>query len=153
MIIKKANKTNRSQIQALMNDLNLYRKKIFSPHNQDFHKRITPYPPLKDKDFAQEFIFIAIDDSGAIVGFIQGNIAQRKNHKLNKLGYINELYVKKDARSKGVAKNLFLALESEFKKQGCNHITTHTDFENKLAQRFYLGAGMNKATIEFWKKL
>ncbi len=85
--------------------------------------------------------------------FIQGSVHQRKNHQLSKLGYIDELYVKEEARGQGVAKNLFSELESEFKKQGCDHITTHTDFENELSQQFYLQAGMHKATIELWKEL
>ncbi len=30
-------------------------------------------------------------------------------------------------------------------------MTTHTDFENELSQKFYLQAGMNKTTVELWK--
>lgn len=153
MVIKKANKTAKVQIQALMDELNLYRKKIFSSKNQEFHERINPYPLLEDKDFDENYIFVAVDDSEKIVGFIQGSIDERKNHKLSKLGYIDELYVKEEARGQGVAKNLFSELESEFQKQGCNHTTTHTDFENDLSQQFYLQAGMHKTTIELWKEL
>jgi len=153
MIIRKASKTDKVQIQALMDELNLYRKKIFSSVNQEFHERINPYAKLEDKDFDESIIFIATDDSDKIVGFIQGSLNQRINHKLNKLGYIDELYVQEEARGKGAAKNLFLELESEFKNQGCNHMTTHTDFENELSQQFYLQSGMNKATVELWKKL
>jgi ribosomal protein S18 acetylase RimI-like enzyme len=153
MAVRKANKTDKDQIQALMDELNLFRKKIFSPKNQKFHERINPYPLLKNKDLDESYIFVAVDDSEKIIGFIQGSTHQRKNHKLNKLGYIDELYVKEEARGKGIAKNLFSELESEFKNQGCNHMTTHTDFENELSQRFYLQAGMHKATIELWKEL
>lgn len=153
MIIRKANKTDKAQIQALMDELNLYRKKIFSSENQKFHERIKPYAPLDDKDFAESHLFVAVDDSEKIVGFIQGSVHQRKNHQLSKLGYIDELYLKEESRGQGVAKNLFSELESDFKKQGCDHITTHTDFENELSQQFYLQSGMNKATIELWKEL
>jgi ribosomal protein S18 acetylase RimI-like enzyme len=109
--------------------------------------------PLEDKCFDENLIFVATDNTDKIVGFIQGGIHQRNNHKLNKLGYLDELYVKEEARGKGAAKNLFSELESEFKKQGCDHITTHTDFENELSQQFYLQAGMSKSTIELWKRL
>jgi len=153
MSVRKANKTDKVQIQALMDELNLYRKKIFSSDNQIFHDRINPYPLLEDKDFDESFIFVAMNDSDNIVGFIQGGINIRKNHKLSKLGYIDELYVQDEARGKGVAKNLFSELESELRKQGCDHMTTHTDFENGLSQQFYLQAGMHKATIELWKEL
>jgi ribosomal protein S18 acetylase RimI-like enzyme len=153
MIIRKANKTDKAHVQILMDELNLYRKDIFSSDNQEFHKRINPYSLLKDIDFDESLIFVATNDSDQIIGFIQGSIEERKNHKLNKLGYIDEFYVQKESRGKGAAKNLFLELESEFKKNCCNHMTTHTDFENELSQQFYLHVGMNKATIEFWKKL
>jgi ribosomal protein S18 acetylase RimI-like enzyme len=153
MIIRKANKTDKAQIQALMDELNLYRKKIFSSDNQNFHERINPYPLLEDKDFDESYIFVAIDDFDKIVGFIQGSIHQRENHKLSMLGYIDELYVKEESRGQGIAKNLFSELESEFRKQGCDHMTTHTDFENELSQQFYLHSGMHQATVELWKGL
>lgn len=153
MMILKANKTDKTQIQALMDELNLYRKKIFSSENQKFHKRINPYAPLDDKDFDESYIFVAIDDSEKIIGFIQGSVHQRKNNQLSNLGYIDELYVKEEVRGQGVAKNLFSELESEFRKLGCDHMTTHTDCENELSQQFYLQSGMHKATIELWKEL
>jgi ribosomal protein S18 acetylase RimI-like enzyme len=153
MSIRKANKTDKVPIQALMDELNLYRKKIFSSENQEFHERINPYKNLEDQDFDESFIFVATDGDSKIVGFIQGSMSQRNNHRLSKLGYIDELYVQEEFRGKGFAKNLFSELESEFKKQGCDHITTHTDFENELSQQFYLQNGMNKTTVELWKKL
>lgn len=153
MSIRKANKTDKIQIQALVDELNLYRKKFFSSENQKFHERINPYSKLEEKDFEEGFIFVTTDERDEAVGFIQGSIHERKNHKLSKLGYIDELYVKEAARGKGFAKNLFSELESEFKKQGCDHITTHTDFENELSQQFYLQAGMHKTTIELLKEL
>ncbi len=122
MVIRKANKTDKIQIQTLMGELNLYRKKIFSSDNQKFHERINPHEPLEDKDFDERFIFIAIDDSGEVTGFIQGSIDVRKNHKLRKLGYIDGLYVREEVREQGIAKNLFSELESEFKKQGCDNL-------------------------------
>jgi GNAT superfamily N-acetyltransferase len=56
-------------------------------------------------------------------------------------------------RGQGVAKLLFEALEKEFKKQGCNHITTHTDAENTLSRSFYEKNGMSEVTVEYWKKI
>jgi ribosomal protein S18 acetylase RimI-like enzyme len=153
MIIEKANKTDKQQIQALMDELNDYRKKIFSEETKDFHERINPYKPLEDEDFDESVFFVSKDESNKIVGFIQGTIHQRKNHKLSKLGYIDELFVQESTRGKGVAKNLFSELEFVFKNQGCDHITTHTDIENSLSQQFYLQAGMRKTTIELWKTL
>lgn len=153
MIIEKANKTDKVQIQALMDELNEYRKKIFCEENKDFHQRIKPYKPLDEEDFNESIFFIVKDESNNVVGFIQGTIHERKNHKLSNLGYIDELYVQESTRGKGVAKNLLKELEFEFKRQGCDHVITHTDIENDLSQKFYLLAGMKKTTVELWKKL
>lgn len=153
MKIRKANKTDKDSIQTLREELNLFRKKIFSSENKEFHERINPHPTLKENDFDENFFFVAIDEENNIVGFIQGSIDQRKNHKLSKLGYIDELYVKNTFREQGIAKNLFSNLEDEFKRQDCDHLTTHTDIENGLSQQFYLQTGMQKTTVELWKKL
>ncbi len=66
---------------------------------------------------------------------------------------MDEVFVRSDLRGKGFAGKLFQALEQELITRGCDHLTTHTDFENELSQRFYLDAGMQKTTVEFWKKL
>lgn len=152
MIIKRTNKTDKVAIQLLMDNLNFYREKNFSKENKGFHKRINSYPALKDGDFKKSIFIVAVDKK-EIVGFIQGTAQQRKDHKLSRLGYIDELFVKDEFRGKGVAKVLFKELEKEFKFQGCDHLITHTDFENSFSQKFYLKAGMNKTTVELWKKL
>ena len=59
---------------------------------------------------------------------------------------------KKKLAEKEPQKNFF-ELETEFRKRGCDHMTTHTDFENELSQAFYSQIGMHKTTIELWKKL
>lgn len=153
MFIRKANKTDKTQIQDLMDELNLYRKSIFNSDNQSFHERIKSHSKLQDKDLDETLIFVAVNNSENIVGFVQGGIHQRNNHKLNKLGYVDELYMKEEVRGRGVAKKLFSKLESKFKEQECDHMTTHTDFENQLSQGFYLQAGMSKVTVELWKEL
>lgn len=152
MIIKRANKSDKVAIQVLMDGLIFYREKIFKTENKEFHKRINSYPALKDGDFKKSIFIVAVDKE-EIIGFIQGTIQQRKDHKLSKLGYIDELFLKDEFRGKGAAKILFKELEKEFKFQGCDHLITHTDFENLFSQKFYLKVGMNKTTVELWKKL
>ena len=120
MHVRKANKTDKIQIQALDEELNLYRRNNFSPSTKEFHERVNPYEPVMDNDFTDSVIFVAIDEDDTIVGFVRGSVTERSNHKLSKLGYIDELFVKEEARGKGAAKELFSALESEFKSHGCD---------------------------------
>jgi ribosomal protein S18 acetylase RimI-like enzyme len=153
MNIQPAKLSDKEQIQNLMNELNSYRKSLFSQENIEFHQRVNPYPPLSESDLEDTIIFVAEDSSNSIVGFIQGTIHFRKNHKLSKLGSIDELYIQPELRKSGLATELFQLLETELRTRGCDHLTTFTDFENQLSQNFYTKLGMQKATIEFWKKL
>lgn len=152
MKIRRANLTDKSGIQILMDELNLYCENNVQGQNEEFHKRTKPNAKLSDKDFESSYIFIAISDKN-VIGYIQGTIHQRKNHELSNLGYVDELFVKDGFRGDGIAEKLFIKLAKEFKKQGCDHITTHTNFENQLAQRFYSKIGMREVTIEYWKKI
>lgn len=143
---------HKKDIQNLMDELNIYRENNFSTNTKNFHQRINPYNKLCDEDF-DNWIFFIVKDNEKIVWFINWNIYERKNHKLNKLGYIEELYIKNEYRWKWLAKKLFDELEKEFKNKWCNHITTHTDQENKLSRKFYEKSWMKEATIEFWKEI
>lgn len=153
MTFREANKEDIPQIQNLMNELNLYRQKTFSSTNKKFHERTKPYPELNPAMLKDSIILLAINEKDKVVGFIQGTIHERHNHKLKNLGYIEELYIAEEARGQGVAQKLLSELESELKIQGCDHLTTHTDAENEAARKFYSKSGMHEATIEFWKKL
>ncbi len=152
MTIRSAKQKDLKEIQSLMDELNNLRRDLFSKKNSIFHQRIKPYAKLKAKDIKSDLFFVAENDN-TIVGYIWGSIDQRKSHKLYKLGYVDELYILKTARTKGYAKKLFRTLIKAFKEKGCDHMTTHTDIENTIAQSFYETNGMNKTTIEYWKKI
>ena len=150
--IRKATIKELPSIQALMNALNNSRNKNFSKQNKAFHKRKKAYSKLKKSDIENDIFFVA-EDGGNIVGFVWGSIHKRKSHKLSNLGYIEEICVDNKIRSKGLGKSLLKFLETEFAKLGCDHITTHTDWENKPAQKLYSGSDMNEVTIEYWKRI
>jgi len=153
MLIRKAKKTDINNIQILMNNLNDYRKLTFNDGNKEFHERVNPYADITKEDIKKDIIFIAVDEFNEWVWFIRWSIHKRKNHKLSNLAYIDEIYVWEEQRGQWIAKSLLWAFEDECRAQWCDHITTHTDTENKGAQSFYQKNWMSSATIEFWKKL
>lgn len=153
MNIRKIKTDDIKQIQLLQKKLNNFRKNIFSKENKAFHKRKNPEDLLSEKELKKNIIFVVTNDKNKIIGFVIGSLDERKNHKLNKLGYIEELFVKEEYRKQGLAQKLLEELEKEFKKKKCNHMTTHTDAENNLSQSLYTKIGMNKTTVEFWKKI
>ena len=152
MIIRKADKSDKIELQKLMIDLENYRKWIFTNENKKFHEKKTN-SILKDYDFDESIIFICFSELWLAIWFIYGTIHERKNNKLDKLWFIDELYVKSEYRLKWIAKSLFIELENEFRNKSCNHIITHTDFENELSNNFYSKLWMNNVTLELWKEI
>jgi len=150
--IKQAKTGYLAQIQKLMDSLNDIRERGFSKQNKKFHERIVDYDKLAEEDLKNDIILVAKDNNN-LVGYIWGSIHERKSHKLSKLGYIDELYVVQKFRKQGVVKKLANELFKEFKNKGCNHITTHTDFENDKARQFYEAIGMSVVTLELWKEV
>jgi ribosomal protein S18 acetylase RimI-like enzyme len=136
MIIRKAEQTDKEDIQLLMNKLNNHREQGFCEKNKDFHTRAYPYLPVTDQELDEDIFLIAIINS-MIAGFIRGSIHERKNNTLHILGSIEELFVLEEFRRQGIAKILLVTLESEFKKRNCDHVTVHTDFENDFSRSFY----------------
>src|SRR6185312_14941544 len=108
MIIRKANIQDKEQIISLMDGFNnyYYDEKIFS---EDF----LPFWEYKDKqkifkETAQEwltdssfFVFLA-EEKNVLIGYIVGYVKKREPRVLDKEGYINDWFVSKGYRNKGV---------------------------------------------------
>ncbi|MFH1252890.1 MAG: GNAT family N-acetyltransferase [Candidatus Uhrbacteria bacterium] len=150
--IRPAMQQDMTALQGMLDLLNRERRQLWSQKNKVFHNRLKPLSKLRKSDLNKN-IFIVAEVGGEIAGFILGFVTSRKGYKLSNLGYLDALYVKPAFRSKGVAKKLTDAVVKSFKSKGCDHMTTHTDAENKVAQKWYEGAGMSQATVEYWKKL
>jgi GNAT superfamily N-acetyltransferase len=151
--IRKATIKDKVILETLMVLLNKTRDSLFSKKTIAFHKHAKDNKVfLQKKDFLKSIMFVAEVDQ-EIIGYCFGSLHKRKNTLLSNMGYIDEVFVKDSMRKFGVAKKLFTELVREFKRKGCDHMITHTDFENKLAQDFYDSIGMHKATLEYWKKL
>ncbi|MCB9798547.1 GNAT family N-acetyltransferase [Candidatus Nomurabacteria bacterium] len=153
MNIRKATTEDLGDLLALDAKLDAYRHSNYTAENKAFHDRINPHEPFNEDDLTKSIVLIARDNDSSPLGFIRGTVTNRASHVLSSLGYIDELFVDEDARGKGIAKSLFEMLESEFKKQGCDHMTTQTDAENDLSRSFYQKAGMSEVTVELWKKI
>lgn len=141
-----------SDLHILQEQLNLYRGASYIPETIEFHKRTSEYSLYTKNDIQHTGIFIARIE-GVLVGYIAGSIFERPQHVL-KIGVsIDELFVLEDYRKQGVAQALVNVLEEYAKKHGCTFMTVHTDYENMLSQSFYQSSGMQKVTVELYKKI
>lgn len=95
----------------------------------------------------QEPCFVALDE-GTIVGYIFGHYyeADKKTtvHDIGEKCFeVDELYVQKEYRSKGIGKRLFQAMESEVKgKAACITLVTATKDYRRMLKFYDEDAGM-----------
>lgn len=82
---------------------------------------------------AKSLLFLAEEDTKA-VGFIWGTFI---NYGISKYGYIDELFVKKEFRRKGIASSLVKTVLEEFKKLKAWAVFVSTSGENEWVRTFY----------------
>ena len=152
ILIRHAKDKDLVHIQKLMTELNDFQIKNFTNLNKPFHERIKEYSKIKSFDIQKDIILLAEFDN-KIIGYIWGSIHERKSHKLSKMGYIDEICVNQEYRTKGIGKKLLKFLEYEFKQLKCDHIVTHADYDNKTAQKSHSNFGMSPVTMEYWKEI
>lgn len=150
IIIKQSTVRDLPATRKLQDELNKARVLLWKK-SKLFHQRIKLHSPIT-KIPRKDIILIAESD-GIIVGYVWGKIENRAGYKLSKFGYINELFVDKSFRNKGVAGQLIRKLIKSFKENGCEFIFTKTDWENEPARSLYESLGMSGVTVELWKKI
>ena len=117
------------------------------------------YEQASDLNAAKEFlkermvneesvIFVALEDNAAL-GFVQlypsfSSVSMKRSWTLN------DLYVKKQARGKGVGENLIKAALHFAKETGAKGVLLETGKENINAQRLYEKIGFVKETNYFY---
>lgn len=159
MTIRLATTQDKEQIIHLMDEFNnyYYDEKIFS-------EAFLPFWEYKNKlktfsETAEEwltkpeyFIFIAEEDK-EVVGYIVGQVKERKPRVLDKEGYIHDWFVSKNWRQKGIGKQLYKTLLEEFKKMQCNRLGLLTNIGNKNTIDFYHTLGFIDESLTMVKKL
>lgn len=128
MIVRKATIQDKEQIVGLVREFDEYFAK-----NRLFSQEIIPFTVYKDKNslfshVVEEwltntgyFVFVAEED-GRLLGHIVGSIVEKNDRVLDKEGSIDEWFVSKNFRDKGVGKQLYNMLLDVFRQNNCNHI-------------------------------
>jgi ribosomal protein S18 acetylase RimI-like enzyme len=96
--------------------------------------------------------FIALDDNQPL-GFIFGEIKEKKEKVYDKEGYIDSWYVEPEHQATGIGKALFEKLVEEFEKAQCTHLALNVHFDNARAIKIYESMGFTKRVISFIKPL
>jgi ribosomal protein S18 acetylase RimI-like enzyme len=106
-----------------------------------------------EKYLSPGYIIFVADKDGTLIGYVVGEIKDRKYKIYNKEGYIENWFVEKVYQYQGIGKKLFNKLIEEFIKVGCTHIGVDTNLENKKAIEIYEHIGFTKRLVVFFKTL
>jgi len=159
MNIRKAKHEDKKQLIKLMDEFNdyYYENNIFSPEFKPFWEykdKIAIFTEtveewLTDK---KHYMFVS-EERKHLLGYICGHVQNRAPRVLDKEGYIDDWFVRKNWRSKGLGRALFDALVKEFKKEHCNRLGLLTKVGNKHAIDFYHKLGFIDESLTMVRKL
>ena len=79
----------------------------------------------------EHIAFVAQDDSGEIAGVVYANAASPD------YGFVFGLFVRPDARQRGVARLLMRAVALELRESGRRYVVLSVDTPNEAARRLY----------------
>lgn len=159
MKIRKASIEDKDELVKLLDEFNEYyfEEKIFS-------EEFIPFWEYKDKQAIfnetvqewltnPEYFFFVAEEERKIIGYIVGQIKDRDPRVMDKEGYINDWFVKKKWRSKGVGMSLYNMLLKEFQDQACNRLGLYTNIRNKKTIDFYHKLGFIDESLTLVKKI
>jgi ribosomal protein S18 acetylase RimI-like enzyme len=104
-------------------------------------------------------ILLLAEQEKKIVGFAVGTIGlpsyteQLGHNKKNKIGRLDELFIEKNFRGKGVGLQLINAVEDYFRKKKCNIVRVEVFSPNQSARKFYEKFGYQEESVELVKSL
>lgn len=145
MRIRVATENDAVKIQEMGNKV-LAHHAVFN----SFYKPVTaghtiPLPPEK-------VIFVATNDSGELVGYIQGVFHKEPEDRSYPFAIIQSVWVEEGARGHGVAQSLVTTLEEAVKKKGAKQVDMFVDLQNNLGLALW-DAGGYKTYQEKRRKL
>ncbi len=160
ILIKEYQQNDWKQIISLMSEFGAYLEEIDNMRRTQFKEGGAKYfteKMLKEARERNGKIYVAhIRDK--VIGFIGGYIgSQNKENRMEEIqtkpGIINEFYVAKQYRSKGIGKRLLTKLENYFKSQTCDIVRLVVFAPNRLARQFYALQGYKERSFIIMKPL
>lgn len=97
-------------------------------------------------------MIVAVDDSGALVGFCSIHFRNRLNYAV-KQTWVSDLIVDRRARGRGTARALLDQAEKLGAERGCDEVTLESDYGSSEAHLLYTAAGMQDAGKSFRKPI
>lgn len=97
--------------------------------------------------------FFVAEENGNLVGYILGNINKRSGRVFDKIGFIEDWFVKEEHRRKKVGEKLWKELIAWFRRKKCNGLELQAFTNNQNAIEIYHKFGFINKTLTLMKKL
>lgn len=147
MEIRKARKEDMKEVQDLRYLLSSFEKEI----GANISVPEWGYTEVGEKDYNyflnKQFIYVA-EENEKIVGFITGEILSKKEWYTVQLGTINNLFVLKEYRGKGLGKQLMETMMEAFREKGINNFELYAFNNNTNTLKFYEKLGFKKYNVQ-----
>lgn len=158
--IRDYQKSDWSQVLEMVKETMIYHMEIQKPVRfTRISKKLLPNYLLslilKHQNKTSKLIVASVNKK--LVGFIYGH-KDKQDKELKKSavksGTIEELYISKEFRGKGIAKKLMLAMEKYLREEKCQLIRLKdVHATNKQAQDFYQNLNYQPRVIEYAKRV
>ena len=95
---------------------------------------------------------VSVNEQDEVIGFISCH-GQDLLHQEGKVFEIQEMYVARNYRDRGIGKALFADLVEKLGKTDCERLEVTTQNKRSEAKRFYLKQGFVQSHVKFVKEL
>ena len=159
MTIRNATKEDRDQLIGLIHKFDDY-----YIENNVFSEKLKQFIDYKDKESLfvamvdeylndEKYMMFVSEENGQLVGYICGDVKEKRNRILDKEGFIEDWFVLDTYRGKGVGRELYERLLEEFKKADCNRLGLKAYAPNSTTIAMYERMGFVKTDIVMAKEL
>ena len=155
MIIRHLKKTDGAQLAKLQAEFFEYnRSELLTSEVKIFEeiKDLKMIIKVEFDEFLKKICFIAEIDKD-VVGYIEGEIRERKWKVLNQQGWIQEFFVTKNKRNMRIGKALYDKITEEFVKNGCDSFVIGAFVQNNKALNMYKEWGFTERNVMLIKNL
>jgi len=151
MNIRKLELKDKSQMLKLMNEFWMKndRGELLNGNIKEINALKDPINQMRIElgQYFNWYSFVA-EEGSQLLGFVSGRVYSESEHVLDKIGYIEELFVIKSARGKKLGKQLMRKIIDMLIEQGCVVIRTSAYSNNTVALNLYRSIGFIDEAVE-----
>lgn len=156
MKIRKLEKTDEEQMLILMEEFWMKhdRGELLLGVIKEVNQLKNPKEQMKiELNQYYDWITYVAEEDNKLLGFASGRVYTEEEHVLDKIGYLEELFVTESARGMRLGRKLVDVVIEELVNQGCAVLRTSAYSNNTIALNLYRGLGFLDESIDLVRKV